>query len=105
MVEKLELVKKCMEEKKARDIVDIKISEKSSITDYFVICTGSSDRNIQAIADEISEKMKESQHTLLSVSGYKEANWILLDFGDVIVHIFDEATRDYYRIEEIWGGY
>jgi len=105
MVEKLEIIKKGMEEKKAKDILELNIGEKSSITDYFIICTGSSDKNIQAIADEIMDKMKEVNYTMLSLSGYKEANWILLDYGDVIVHIFDEVTRDYYKIEEIWGAY
>jgi len=103
MKEKVELIKKVMEDKKAKNIIDINVGLKSSIADYFVICTGNTNKTIQAIADELTEKMELENLKILSISGYRDANWILIDFGDIIVHVFDEDTRDFYRIEELWS--
>ena len=103
MKEKVELIKKIMSDKKAKDIIDINVGLKSSIADYFVICTGNTNKTMQAISDELVENLENDGLKTLSVSGYKDANWILIDFGDIIVHVFDEDTRDYYRIEELWS--
>ncbi len=105
MNKKLEIIKEAIEEKKGRDIVIIDVAQKSSIADYYVVCTGTSDRNIQAIADEIKDKMRENEEICLGVEGYNSAKWVLMDYDDVIIHIFDEEARDFYRLEEIWGGY
>lgn len=74
----------------------------SSFTDYFVICTGSNTRQIQAIADEVGLKLKELNELPISVEGYSQADWILVDYGDFLVHIFSPRARDYYDLERLW---
>ena len=91
-----------MEEKKAEDIRVIDISEVSVLADYFIIANGSSRPQIQALSDEVSEKMEKAGATLKQVEGYDSAKWILLDFGDVIVHIFNQEDRLLYDLERIW---
>ena len=91
-----------LEEKKAEDIRVIDISEVSVLADYFIIANGSSRPQIQALSDEVSEKMEKAGATLKQVEGYDSAKWILLDFGDVIVHIFNQEDRLLYDLERIW---
>ncbi len=79
------------------------MKELSSFADYFVICSGRSDRHAQAIADAIKENLKEKQVTPLGIEGYREALWILMDYSDVIVHIFHEKTREVYELEKLWN--
>lgn len=80
------------------------ISKVSIIADYFVICTGTGDRHVKAIAREIDEKIGEQGQNPLNVEGMAEAKWVLIDYGAVLVHIFDQATRDLYRLEQLWSG-
>ena len=91
-----------LEEKKAADIRVIDISEVSVLADYFIIANGSSRPQIQALSDEVSEKMEKAGAVLKQVEGYEHAKWILLDFGDVIVHIFYQEDRLLYDLERIW---
>jgi ribosome-associated protein len=91
-------------DRKAEDIVMLDISKVSIIADYFVICTGTSDRHVKAIAKEIDEKLGHSKVNPLNVEGMNEARWVLLDYGPVIVHVFDQETRDLYRLEQLWAG-
>jgi len=105
MNKKLEMIQNAIEEKKGDKIIVLDIAKKSSISDYYVICTGRSDKNIQAIADEIKERMQEIGEEHLGIEGYSSAKWVLMDYDDVIVHIFNEETRDFYKLEEIWGEY
>ena len=91
-----------LEEKKATDIRVIDISEVSVLADYFIIANGSSRPQIQALSDEVSEKMEKAGAVLKQVEGYDHAKWILLDFGDVIVHIFNQEDRLLYDLERIW---
>ncbi len=91
-----------LEEKKATDIRVIDISEVSVLADYFIIANGSNRPQIQALSDEVSEKMEKAGAVLKQVEGYDNASWILLDFGDVIVHIFDKEDRLLYDLERIW---
>jgi ribosome-associated protein len=90
--------------RKALDIVELDLREIISYTDYFLICTGRSDRQVKAIHDGIHLAMKE-EHGLLParVEGVTQASWILMDYGDVVVHIFTPETREYYRLEQLWG--
>jgi ribosome-associated protein len=90
--------------RKALDIVQLDLREIISYTDYFLICTGRSDRQVKAIHDGIHLGMKED-HGLLParVEGATQASWILMDYGDVVVHIFTPETREYYRLEQLWG--
>ena len=73
------------------------------LTDYFVITHGNSPRQVRAIADEISRSMKKLKVPCLSIDGLEEARWALLDYCDVVVHVFDEATREFYDLEHLWA--
>ncbi len=85
------------------DIVVLDLKGKSPATDYFVIATGTSDRQMRAVADEICEAAKEQSQARFGRAGYEQARWILLDFVDVVIHIFDSEYRDYYDLELLWG--
>jgi ribosome-associated protein len=91
-------------DRKAVDVVELDLREMISYTDYFVICTGRSDRQAKAIHDAIHLGMK-NEHGLLPgrVEGLTQGNWILMDYMDVVVHVFTPETRDYYRLEDLWG--
>ena len=91
-----------LEEKKATDIRVIDISEVSVLADYFIIANGTNRAQIQALSDEVSEKMEKAGAVLKQVEVYDNASWILLDFGDVIVHIFGQEDRLLYDLERIW---
>ena len=90
-------------EKKARDLVVLEVRELTSIADYFIICSGSSDRQVQSIAQGIEENLSEAGHSLLSVEGANRGHWVLMDFSDVIVHIFYEPVREFYDLDGLWG--
>jgi ribosome-associated protein len=90
------------DEKKAQDMVVLRLSAITEFTDYFVICTGNSSRQTQAIADEIVERLKTSGVRPLNTEGYKNAEWILIDFGAFVVHIFTEESRRFYDLERLW---
>ena len=91
-----------LEDKKGEDIKVIDISEVSPISDYFILASGSNRSQIQAMADSVTEKMHKAGFSLKQVEGYDSANWILLDFVDIIVHIFDRESRNFYDLERIW---
>ena len=90
-------------EKKARDLVVLGVRELTSIADYFIICSGSSDRQVQSIAQGIEENLSETGHSPLSVEGANRGHWVLMDFSDVIVHIFYEPVREFYDLDGLWG--
>ena len=94
---------KIADEKKAQDIVILDVDKISSITDYFVICSGINDRQLYAIADEIDKQLKKLSVKKFGMEGYREAKWILIDYGDAIVHLFDKEMRSYYDLELLWG--
>ncbi len=91
-------------DKKASDVILLDIRDVTTIADYFVICSGSNPRQIRAIADAIDEQLGEQGANLLHREGVAESGWILLDFGDVVVHIFGPGEREYYRLERLWSG-
>lgn len=91
-----------LEDKKAEDIHVIDISEVSVIADYFIIAGGSNKSQIQAMCDNVQEKLGRAGYPERQTEGYQTANWILMDFGDVIVHIFDKENRLLYDLERIW---
>lgn len=91
-----------LEEKKAEDIKVIDISNISVIADYFIIASGTNRNQIQALCDEVEEKLTRAGHPVKQIEGYDTANWVLMDFGDVIVHIFDKENRLFYDLERIW---
>ena len=90
--------------KKAKDIVIQEVSELLVVTDYFVIATGANDRQVAAIADEIEEKLREKAGIKpIGREGFLNCTWVLLDYGELIVHVFQPQTRDFYRIETLWN--
>lgn len=91
-----------LEDKKAEDVRIIDISEISTIADYFIIADGSNKSQIQAMADNVSEVLGKAGVGLRQMEGYQNANWVLMDFQDVIVHIFDRENRLFYDLERIW---
>lgn len=90
-------------DKLATDILMLDLRERCSFTDYFVVCSGSSERQIKAILEEVDKALAREGVPLLRREGNTESGWLLLDFGDVIVHIFTPELRDYYRIDKIWA--
>ena len=91
-------------DKKAIDVIELDLREVLGYTDYFVVCSGNTDRQAKAIHDGIHLGMK-NEHGLLPrrVEGLSEARWILMDYLDVVVHVFTPEARDYYRLEQLWG--
>lgn len=96
------LALEALEDKKAEDISIIDISEVSVIADYFIIAAGKNKNQIQALSDAVDEKLGRAGLPLRQIEGYNNANWILLDFGDIIVHVFDKENRLFYDLERIW---
>ncbi len=88
--------------KKAEDIVLLKIGPVNSFTDYFLICTGSNPRQCQAISDAIEITLKAEGVRPIGIEGYSSAEWILLDYGDFVVHIFSPQSRQFYALERLW---
>lgn len=100
--EMVQLVIEALEDKKADNIRIIDISQVSVIADYFVIAGGTNRSQIQALCDNVRDVLGRHGHVEKQVEGYDTANWILMDFGDVIVHIFDKENRLLYDLERIW---
>lgn len=96
------LAVKALEDKKAEDIQIIDISEVSVIADYFIIASGSNRSQIQALIDHVEETLGRSGYTMKQKEGYDAANWVLMDFVDIIVHVFDKENRLFYDLERIW---
>ncbi len=91
-----------LEDKKAEDIRVIDISEVSVLADYFIIASGSNRNQLQALSDEVEERLGRKGYPPKQIEGYEGASWILLDFGDIIVHLFDQENRIFYDLERIW---
>ena len=91
-----------LEDRKGEDVRVIDISEISTLADYFIIAGGSNINQVQAMADNVQEVLGRAGHMTKNVEGYETGNWILLDFGDIIVHVFDRENRLFYDLERIW---
>lgn len=89
-------------EKKAIDPVVLDLRDVASFTDYFVIVSGANERQVQAISDEVYEQLKKGGSPAVRVEGYKTAEWILLDCGDFVVHVFEQKARKFYDLERLW---
>ena len=90
-------------DRKALDLVVLDVRELSSVTDYYLLCSGRSTTHLRSIIDGIREEMKTADVRLFHGEGTPESGWMLLDYGDVLVHVFAEATRAYYALERLWG--
>lgn len=102
----LELARRAVDvlaDHKAADIVLLDIGKMASFADYFVICSGTSDRQVKALTDTLTEALENEGVRAKRVEGTPETGWVLLDYADVVVHIFNSPTRDYYRLERIWA--
>lgn len=91
-------------DKKAEDIMVIDVGQLLVVTDYFVICTGRNDRQVRTIADEVEDQLREQGGIKpIGREGADEGKWVLLDFGDLVVHVFQPEEREFYRLEKLWG--
>jgi len=93
---------KALDDKKGLDIRLLKISDISSLADYFLICTGTSNTHVNALCDGVEEAMDKLGEPLLSREGHRSGTWVLLDYGSVVVHVFTNETRKFYDLERLW---
>ncbi len=100
--EMAKLAYEALSDKKAEDIKIINIEEVSVLADYFIIASGTNRNQVQALADNVEEELHKAGYPVKQTEGYRSANWILLDFGDIIVHVFDSENRVFYDLERIW---
>lgn len=96
-------IAKIADDKKALDIVVLDLKKLSAFTDYFVICSGASDRQVKTIAGAIEGELKKKDVRVLGVEGYQTGHWVLVDFGDVVAHVFYDDERQYYQLEKLWA--
>lgn len=101
-VEMTKLAISALEDKKGEDLCLIDISEVSVLADYFLIASGNNKNQVQALIDNVQEKLGRAGFTAKNVEGYQAGNWILMDYGDLIVHVFDRQNRLFYDLERIW---
>ncbi|MEH7547762.1 ribosome silencing factor [Bacillus sp. AFS076308] len=101
--ELLKIAVKAADDKRAEDILALDMRGISLIADYFIICHGNSDKQVQAIAREMKEKAQENGYDVKRIEGFDEATWVLIDLGDVVAHVFHRDERSYYNLERLWG--
>lgn len=99
----LEIAYKAVDDKHAQDIVVLNMEGVSLIADQFIICHANSERQVQAIAREVSDKAAENNYEVKRVEGLETGRWVLVDLGDVVVHVFHKDERGYYNLEKLWG--
>lgn len=90
-------------DKKALDLKVLHLEPVSDFTDYFLVCSGNNERQVQAIAGGIERRLRDLKARPLHVEGLKNAQWVLLDYGDFLIHVFDQERRDFYGLERLWG--
>lgn len=97
-----EAASKALDDLKGKDIVCLDVKGLTSVTDYMLICTGSSSRHVKSLADNVYLELKKQGEQALSVEGGAGAEWVLVDFGDVVVHVMLEEARNFYELEKLW---
>ncbi len=104
-LQKAKRAAQAISDNRGKDVVILDMRKLSPAFDYFVIATGASNRQLHAMSDAVDDIFeKELKLQKLGMEGYRESRWILLDYGDVVIHLFDADTRDYFRLEQLWGG-
>lgn len=101
-MEMAEITVKALDSRRAKDIHLLKITDVSSLADYFVICSGTSNTQIKALTDAVQQAMKEAGEMPNHIEGHREGTWVLSDYGCVVVHIFSPEAREYYDLERLW---
>ncbi|MCM3738674.1 ribosome silencing factor [Oceanobacillus luteolus] len=99
----VQLIADACDDKRAEDIIALDMNQVSLVADYFLICHGSTERQVQAIARGIKDKMDEHQIDVRRMEGFEQARWILIDVGDIVCHVFHKDERSYYNLERLWG--
>lgn len=100
--EQVHIIAKALSSKKALDVSVLEISGVSVLTDYMVIATGTSSTHVKSLADEVEYQMDEAGISVSHIEGHRGNGWILMDYVDIIVHIFDDKSREYYNLERLW---
>jgi ribosome-associated protein len=103
VLERLRLATDALAEKKAFALIVLDVTAQTSIADAFVLCSVGSSRQAQAVADEVERRLKAEGERPLSVEGYAQGGWVLMDYGDIVLHVFLEERREYYGLERLWG--
>lgn len=104
-IEKAEKIAAVLDEKKGREVKILKVLDQTVITDYFVIATATSSTHLKALCDEVEYRLREENAlSPASIEGYRAEGWILMDFSDVIVHIFDGKAREFFQLEKLWSA-
>ena len=101
--ELLKLTLTVLDDMKAKAVSSMDVSSITSISDYMIFATGNSSRHVRSITDKVTESVKKEGHSVVGVEGYETSKWVLIDLGDVIVHIMQEETRSFYKLEDLWS--
>ena len=97
-------VHKVLSDNKAKDIIKINLEKKSSIADFMIICSGTSNRHVISLSNYLMEALKKENLNTLNVEGIRNGDWVLVDAGDIIIHLFRSEVREYYSLEKMWAG-
>lgn len=97
------LIQDALKDAKALDIVTLDVRKVSDFTDYMIIVTGTSNRHVTSVADKVIDKLRDQGRRPVGVEGMESGDWVLIDFGDIVVHVMRAATRDFYQIEKLWS--
>ena len=95
-------IEKILNDNKAINVSSIDLKNKSSVADYMIIASGTSARHVSALADQVTKKLKTRGYTIFSIQGKSDSNWVLVDAGDVIIHLFRPEVREFYNLENMW---
>lgn len=98
-----QIIEASLDDDKAEDIVSIDLSGKSSFADFMIVASGRSQRHVGALANKLQQKLKDAGHPPLSIEGMESSEWVLIDAGDVVIHLFRPEVREYYNIEKMWA--
>ena len=100
----VKIVHKVLSDNKANDITKINLEKKSSIADYMIICSGTSNRHVISLSNYLVEALKKENLNTLNIEGIRNGDWVLVDAGDIIIHLFRSEVREYYGLEKMWAG-